>query len=46
MPMYNLKEYSNSYLQRSGSLWQYYRNEPVLSNAGLIVDFIDNNSCY
>ena len=28
MPMYNLIEYSNSYLKTSGSLWQYYRDEP------------------
>ena len=28
MPMYNLIEYNNNYLKTSGSLWQYYRNEP------------------
>ena len=28
MPMYNLIEYSNSYSKTSGSLWQYYNNEP------------------
>ena len=28
MPMYNLIEYSDNYAKRSGSLWQYYRNEP------------------
>ena len=28
MPMYNLIEYSNNYSKTSGSLWQYYRNEP------------------
>ena len=28
MPMYNLIEYSDNYLKRCGSLWQYYRNEP------------------
>ena len=28
MPMYNLIEYSNSYAKTSGSLWQYYRDEP------------------
>ena len=26
--MYNLIEYSNNYSKRSGSLWQYYRDEP------------------
>ena len=28
MPMCNLIEYSNNYSKTSGSLWQYYRDEP------------------
>ena len=28
MPMYNLLEYSDHYAKTSGSLWQYYRDEP------------------
>ena len=28
MPMYNLIEYSDNYLKTSGSLWQYYKNDP------------------
>ena len=28
MPMYNLIEYCNIYSKTSGSLWQYYRDEP------------------
>ena len=28
MPMYNLIEYSDNYVKTSGSLWQYYRDEP------------------
>ena len=28
MPMYNLIEYSDNYAKASGSLWQYYRDEP------------------
>ena len=28
MPMYNSIEYSINYSKTSGSLWQYYRNEP------------------
>ena len=28
MPMYNLMEYSENYGKTSGSLWQYYRDEP------------------
>ena len=27
--MYNLTEYSNSYSRTSGSLWEYYTDEPV-----------------
>ena len=27
-PMYNLIEYSDNYSKISGSLWQYYRDEP------------------
>ena len=28
MPMYNLLEYSKSFRKTSGSLWNYYRDEP------------------
>ena len=28
MPMYNLMEYSDNYAKTSGSLWQYFRDEP------------------
>ena len=28
MPMYNLIEYSDNYSKTSGSLWQYYIDEP------------------
>ena len=28
MPMYNLIEYSNNYSKPSGSLWQYYKDDP------------------
>ena len=28
MPMYNLIGYSNDYSKTSGSLWQYYRDDP------------------
>ena len=34
MPMYNLIEYSNNCSKISGSLWQYYRDEPALTDAG------------
>ena len=45
MPMYNLIEYNDAYLNTSGSLWQYYRDEPALDNNGNIIDFpADNNN--
>ena len=28
MPIYNLTEYSDNYLKTSGSLWQYYKDDP------------------
>ena len=28
MPMYNLIEYSDNYSKTSGSLWQYYIDDP------------------
>ena len=28
MPMYNLLEYSKNYRNTTGSLWNYYRDEP------------------
>ena len=31
MPMYNLIEYSDIYLKKSETLWQYYRDEPALT---------------
>ena len=36
MPMYNLLEYSKNYRNTTGSLWNYYRDEPNSS--------IDNNN--
>ena len=44
MPMYNLIEYSDAYFKTSGSLWQYYRDEPALDNNNIIIDFPDENS--
>ena len=42
--MYNSIEYSNAYSKTSGSLWQYYRDEPTLDNNGKIIDFLANNN--
>ena len=44
MPTYNLIEYSDAYSKTSGSLWQYYRDEPALDNNGNITDFPPNNN--
>ena len=30
-PMYNLIEYSDNYLKKFESLWQYYRDEPKMT---------------
>ena len=35
MPMYNLIEYSKNYSKTTGSLWNYYRDEP---NSGIVGD--------
>ena len=45
MPMYNSIEYSNNFSKTSGSLWQYYRDEPFFDDNGAISDFpvYDNN---
>ena len=42
MPMYSLIEYSENYSKTSGSLWQYYRDEPIIDNTDNIVDFPDD----
>ena len=39
MPMYNLIEYSDNYSKKSGSLWQYYRQESFLNTNDAIADF-------
>ena len=45
MPMYNLIEYCNIYSKTFGSVWQYYREDPVFNNDGNVIDFpTDNNS--
>ena len=44
MPMYDLIEYSDAYLKTSGSLWQYYRDEPALDNNGNVIDFLEDNN--
>ena len=43
MPVHILIKYSHNYSKTSGSLWQYYRDKPVLNN-GAIVDFAASNT--
>ena len=38
MPTYNLIEYSDNYSKTSGSLWEYYRDEPFIN---VIIDVSD-----
>ena len=42
MPTYNLKEYGDNYSKTWKSLWQYYRDEPLLNNLSVIVPFTGN----
>ena len=35
MPMYNLVEYSDDYSKTSRSLWQYYKDEPMITQQTL-----------
>ena len=44
--MYSLQEYSDNYCKTSGSLWQFYRDEPFINNNGAFADFLaeSNNS--
>ena len=44
MPMCSLIKYGNAYSNTSGSLWQYYRYKPALSNNGIITDFPANDN--
>ena len=39
MPMYNLIEYSDAYSKTTGSLCQFYRDEPALNKNNNIIDF-------
>ena len=44
IPMHNLIECSDVYLKTSGSLLQYYRDEPALENSKNIIDFSRGNN--
>ena len=43
MSMYNLIEYSDNYLKRSGSLCQYYKDHSALTDAGTVDTFPGNS---
>ena len=42
IPMYNLIENSDNYSKTSGSIWQYYRDEPALNDDGTLANFSGN----
>ena len=44
MPMYNLIGYIDAYSKTSGSLWQYYRDDPAVNANGEIIYFPANNN--
>ena len=44
MQMYNLIEYSNNYSKTLRRLWQYYRDKPALTDAGVIANFFVANN--
>ena len=46
MPIYNLIEYNENYFKTCGSLWQYFRDEPALSDAGTIDNFSGNSASF
>ena len=46
MIMYNLIYYSDNYSKTSGSLWQYYRDETALTDAGAVYNFPVNSASF
>ena len=46
MPMYNLLEYSKNYLETSGSLWNYYRDEPNSGAEGGVEYSLKNSKSF
>ena len=47
MPMYNLLEYNKNYRKKTGSLWNYYRDEPNSStdNDNITHSILNSESC-
>ena len=46
MPMYNLIEYSKNYSKTTGSLWNYYRDEPNSGAEGNINYYIKDSKSF
>ena len=46
MPIYNVIKYNDNYSKTSGSLWQYYRDEPALTDAGTFDTFPGNSASF
>ena len=46
MPIYNLIEYSDNYSETSGSLCQYYRDEPALNDASNPANFPGSSASF
>ena len=46
MPMYNLIGYTDNYSKTSGSLQQYYRDEPALNDDGTLANFPSNSASF
>ena len=46
MPMYNLIEYSDNYSKTTVSLWQYYRDETVLTDAYTLDNFLGTSALF
>ena len=44
MPMYNLIKYIGNYSKTSGSLWQFYRDEPFINDNDAIADYPANSN--
>ena len=44
MPMHSLIQYSDNHSKTPGSLWQYYRDEPALTNESTIKNDNDDDN--
>ena len=42
MPMYDLIKYSDNYSKTSGTLWEYYKDEPFIYDNDVIIDVLND----